>query len=67
MNNGPKIEVSAYALAQLLHALNSGGPEIREMQVTRNLPGTISEGNPINVLTKEFNDWAEARKDKNRE
>ena len=48
-----KVTVSASALRQVLQALNGPAHYIREIQVTRNLPGDTS--NPLNVLTEEFN------------
>ena len=47
-----KVTVSADALRQVLEALNGPGHHIRELQATRNLPGTT---NPINTLTEEYN------------
>lgn len=47
-----KVTVSADALRQVLNALNGPGHHIRELQVTRNLPGST---NPIDVLVEEFN------------
>ena len=46
-----KVTVSANALRQVLNALNGPGHLIREIQVTRGLPG---DSNPINTLMSEF-------------
>ncbi len=46
-----KIEVSSDALKQILDALNGPGHLIRELQVTRNLPGNE---NPINILMEDY-------------
>lgn len=46
------VTVNAAALRQVLMALNGPAHYIRELQVTRNLPGS---DNPINILTDEFN------------
>lgn len=43
--------VDAEALQRLLNALNGPGYYIRELQATRNLPG--SEPNPIDVIEKQ--------------
>jgi hypothetical protein len=52
-----KVTVSADALRQVIDALNGPGHYIRELQVTRNLPGT---SNPINTLIQEYNAAVEA-------
>lgn len=52
-----KVTVSTDALRQVLQALNGPGHYIRELQVTRNLPG---DSNPINTLIEEFNAAVEA-------
>jgi hypothetical protein len=51
-----KIPVSYKALRELLNALNGPGYYIRELQVTRSLPGN---NNPINVITTQFNEAVE--------
>lgn len=54
------IAVNADALRQVLNALNGPGHYIRELQVTRNLDELMeTTKNPINLLVKEFNDWAQ--------
>ena len=47
-----KIPVDADALRQVLNALNGPGHYIRELQATRNLPGST---NPINTLIDDYN------------
>lgn len=49
-----KIEVSKKALEQLLTAVNGAPHYIRELQMTRDLPGA-DKTNPINILINEFN------------
>lgn len=51
------VTVNAKALRQVLEALNGPGHYIRELQVTRDLPGVE---NPIDTLTCEFNAAVEA-------
>lgn len=51
----PKIEVSSWALFQVLQALNGPGHLIRELQVTRT--GSLVKDNPINILVEEYNEW----------
>lgn len=57
----PKIEVSANALYSVLNALNGPAHLIRELQATLSL-GDLDADNPINVLTNQYNDWANAQK-----
>lgn len=52
------IAVDATALRQLLSALNGHSYEVRELQVTRNLPGF---DNPIDTLIDQFNAWVSAQ------
>lgn len=57
-----RIEVDADALFALLSALNGHGHEIRELQATRSLDHiglSMGTRNPINVLTEEWNAYAE--------
>jgi len=51
-----KIEVSASALRELLAAVTGPSHHIRELQVTMNMP--FGEPNCIEILVKEFNDYA---------
>lgn len=51
-----KVLVDAEALRQVLDALNGPGHYIRELQVTRNLPGN---NNPINTLVEQYNAFAD--------
>ena len=53
------ISVDAGALEALLHAVVGPGHLIRELQVTRNLPGS-----PISTLVEQFNAYAEAQQPK---
>lgn len=57
-----KISVDADALREVLQALNSSGPELRELQATRNpiLDKVRGGENPINKLIREFNEQIEA-------
>ena len=57
MATDAKVTVTASALYRLLMALGSSGHYIREMQATRGLPGV--DDNPIDVLTREYNEHAE--------
>lgn len=52
------VSVDARALRLVLQALLDGGVEIRELMATRNLPGEMGKTHPINILVKEYNDWA---------
>ena len=54
-----KVSVDAEALRQVLQALNGPGHHILELQATRSLDDMlpIEQRNPINVLTKEYNDF----------
>lgn len=57
-----KITVSASALKKLLSALAGPSHFIRELQVLRDNDALLNGGtmtNPINILTKEYNDWAD--------
>lgn len=60
MSNTEKktVNVDAEALRRILQALLNGGVEIRELMAIRNLPGEMGKNNPINVLVKNYNDWA---------
>lgn len=62
MSNTEKqtVNVDAEALRRILQALLNGGVEIRELMAIRNLPGEMGKNNPINVLVKNYNDWAES-------
>jgi hypothetical protein len=51
------VTVDASALRQVLEALNGPDHYIRELQVTRRLPGV---DNPINKLIEQFNNAVEA-------
>ena len=51
-----KISVSAKALRELLVAVNGPAHYIRELQVTRDMPLGMSDDNPINILTEQFNE-----------
>ena len=55
--NELRVEVDYVALRQILVALNGAGHEIRELQALR---GPLWGDNPIDKLTKEFNDWCAA-------
>jgi hypothetical protein len=50
------ITVNSDALREVLVALNGPDHYIRELQVTRNLPGM---NNPINILIDEYNKYCE--------
>ena len=50
------IPVNADALYQLLQALTGPAHLMRELQVTRNIPGD----NPINTLVREYNAYVTA-------
>jgi hypothetical protein len=50
-----KVTVDAGALRQVLQALTGPGHLIRELQVTRGMPGSDPSDNPIDQLTIEFN------------
>lgn len=54
------VNVDAQALRRILQALLNGGVEIRELMATRQLPGEMGKSNPINILVKNYNDWAES-------
>jgi len=56
------VTVNAEALQALLVAVNGPSHYIRELQVTRDLPAGMSDDNPLNILTKEFNEQVEAYK-----
>lgn len=51
-----KVTVNANALRQVLQALIGPGHLIRELQITRNLPGSE---NPIDTLVREYNSAVE--------
>lgn len=50
------VTVNREALYQVLFALSGPGHLIRELQVTRGLPGAT---NPIDVLCRQYNDFIE--------
>lgn len=52
-----KVFVSAEPLRQVLQALIGGGHLIRELQMTRGIPG---DENPIDQLVREYNEQAKA-------
>ena len=51
-----KISVSAKALRELLVAVSGPAHYIREIQATRDMPLGMSDDNPINILTEQFNE-----------
>lgn len=55
-----KLLVSADPFRELLMALNSSGPELRELQALRG--PLVGESNPINILVGEFNDAVHGNK-----
>jgi hypothetical protein len=58
MNMVERVTVSAYALKQVLTALNGPAHYIRELQATRG--PLVGEDNPINILVNQYNAAVEA-------
>lgn len=54
------ISVDANALRQVLQALIGSSHEIRELQViAKSKAAHLFDNNPIGVLVKQYNDWAD--------
>lgn len=54
MSDPTKISVDKQALFEVLRAITGHSHEIRELQVTRNLP--LGPKNPIDILIADYNE-----------